>query len=239
MKKYVGLIILVLLLSACARSAESPAAKDPLSIAELYMQAEMDNDIDTISTLLSRDVVFCQEPAGVRVQGKQAVVSLIKESMTCNHSHSIIGQPVVDGESVSAVAEVRGDDFEIMGLDHITSTYTFRINDGRIYSISSVVDNGDWARVEKYSSGGLGINIEFVEQGIYIKGFAQESPAREAGMQEGDIITCISGIGCDTMEKWETILRLRGTEGSKVCLTVVRKGLDKPMEIEVTRSRLT
>lgn len=239
MKKYVGLIILVLLLSACIQSAELPASKDPLSVAELYIQAVMDDDIDTISTLLSRDVVFCQKPADIRVQGKQAVVSLFKESITCHHSHFVIGQPEVNGENVTAIAEVRGDDFEIMGLDHITSTYTFRINDGRIYSISVIVDSEDWSKVEQYRSGGLGINIEFVEQGVYIKGFAPESPARDAGMQEGDIITCISGIGCDTMEKWETILRLRGTEGSKVCLTVVRKGLDKHLEIEVIRSRLT
>lgn len=238
MKKFIGLVILILLLSACTKSTELLASKDPLSVAELYMQAAMDNDIDTISGLLSRDVVFCQEPAGIRVQGKQAVVSLLIESMTCNHGHSLIGQPEVDGENVTAVAEVRGDDLEIMGLDYITSTYTFRINDGRVYSISCVVDSEDWANIEKYSSGGLGINIEFVEQGIYIKGFMQASPAREAGIQVGDVITCIGGMSCDTMEKWEAILRIRGPAGSTVNLTIIREGLDEPMEIEVTRDRL-
>jgi hypothetical protein len=238
MKKYVGLLILILLLSACTRSTELPASKDSLSIAVLYIQAVMENNIDIISGLLSRDVVFCQEPAGIRVQGKQALVSLIEQSMTCNHSYSLIRQPEVDDDNVTAVAVMRGDDFEIMGLDHVTATYTFRINNSRIYAISSIVDNEDWKKVERYSGGSLGINIEFVEQGVYIKGFAPDSPAKKAGMQEGDVITYIGGISCTTMERWEIILRAKGPAGSKVCLTVLRKGLDEPMEIEVIRSTL-
>jgi hypothetical protein len=237
MKKYVGLLILILLLSACTRSTELPASKDPLSIAGLYIQAVMENNIDIITGLLSRDVVFCQEPAGIRVQGKQAVVSLIEQSMTCNHSYSFIRQPEVDDDdNVTAVAVMCGDDFEIMGLDHMTATYTFRINNGRIHAISSIVDNEDWKKVERYSGGGLGINIEFVEQGVYIKGFAPDSPAKKAGMQEGDVITYIGGISCTNMERWEIILRAKGPAGSKVCLTVLREGLDEPMEIDVIRS---
>jgi C-terminal processing protease CtpA/Prc len=163
---------------------------------------------------------------------------MLEQDIVCGHKHAVIGRPEVDGDRVTIRAEVSGDDFKIIGIDNITATYEITVSEDKIDSISVKMDSEDWEEVEEKTSGGLGINIEFVKQGIRIKGFAEKSPAKEAGMQSGDIICGIEGISCDTMDNWEIVYRLRGPVGSKVNLTVIREGVDELIDIVVTRIKL-
>jgi hypothetical protein len=212
--------------------------EDPLSIAKLCVSAENKEDINTIKDLLAGDILYEQKPPGIQIKGKEQVITMLEQDITCGHKRSIIGQPEVDGDRVTIRAEVSGDDFEILGIDHITATYKLTVHEGMVDSIIVLVDEDDWALVEEKTGGGLGVNIEFVKQGIRIKGFADQSPAEEAGMQLGDIISGIEGISCDTMESWEMVYRLRGPVGSKVNLTVIRENVDETMDIVVTRIKL-
>jgi len=141
----------------------------------------------------------------------------------------------VDGDKVACSAKVSGDGFRIIGIEHINVSYELRIRDGKIYSIMAVPSSEDWARVMELTSGLVGIKIAVVEQGIRVEKFAENSPAEEAGIKVGDVITAVNGISYSEMREGEIILRIKGPVGSEVLLTIIREGMTAPIDIEVTR----
>jgi len=136
-------------------------------------------------------------------------------------------------------AKVSGDDFRIIGIEHINVSYEFLIRDGKIYSILIVPSSEDWAKIVELTSGGIGIKLAFVERGIKVEKFAGNSPAEEAGVRLGDVITAVDGISYSKMREGEIILRITGPVGSKVLLTIIREGMTDPIDIEVTRVDLS
>jgi len=61
------------------------------------------------------------------------------------------------------------------------------------------------------------------------------SPAAEAGLHPGDVITKIDGIVTKDMVLADAVMRLRGQPGSAVVLTVLRDEEPQPLELKVTR----
>lgn len=70
--------------------------------------------------------------------------------------------------------------------------------------------------------GGIGIMFSGEDQGIRVIRFTADSPAREAGMVQGDLITAIDGVpfGRDPLVNW--VVTLRGLVGTPVVLEVTR-----------------
>jgi len=236
-KVLVSLLVIVLFLTSCTQVADTPTPTKPEAIAKAFLQASDNNDIDVGLSLLSDDVVFRQEPLGIRVEGKAQLEAGLRENMAWHHQHTFTSPFRVDGEKVTCSAEVSGDDFRIIGIEQINISYEFLICDGKIYSIMAVPSSEDWAKIVELTNGRIGVTIEFVEQGIKVKEFAQDSPAEEAGIELGDVITAVDGVSFSEMREGEIILRIHGPAGSKVLLTIIREGVGAPIDIEVTRVR--
>ena len=236
-KVLVSLLVIVLFLTSCTQVADTPASTEPEAIAEAFLQASSNGDIDTCLDLLSDDVLFRQDPPGVRIEGKAEFEAILRDNMAWYHQHSLTSPFSVDGDKVACSAKVSGDDFRIIGIEHINISYEFLICDGKIYSIMAVPNSEDWAKIAELTNGRIGVTIEFVEQGIKVKEFAQDSPAEEAGIELGDVITAVDGVSFPEMREGEIILRIHGPAGSKVLLTIIREGLPTPIDIEVTRVR--
>lgn len=84
--------------------------------------------------------------------------------------------------------------------------------------------------------GGLGITISQKNDAIMVINAIEDTPAWKAGIQGGDIIAMIdkeptTGLTIDAAAK-----KMRGTPGTKVHLTIVRKGVEKPLEITLKRA---
>jgi len=236
MKKVLALLLAMpLLLVGCASATETPTSTEPEAIAEAFLQASSNGDIDTCLGLLSDDVIFRQEPPGIRIEGKAEFEAILRDNMAWHHQHSLTSPISVDGDKVACSAKVSGDDFRIIGIEHINVSYEFLICDGKIYSIMAVPSSEDWTKIVELTNGRIGVKIEFVEQGIKVKEFAQDSPAEEAGVRLGDVITTVDSISYSKMREGEIILRIHGPVGSKVLLTIIRKGMTDPIDIEVTR----
>jgi len=235
----ISLLVIVLLLTSCTRVADTPASTEPEAIAEAFLQASSRNDIDTGLSLLSDDVIFCQEPPGISVEGKTEVEAGLRKDTAWHHQHSLTSPFSVDGDKVSCSAKISGDDFRIIGMEHINVSYEFLIRDGKIHSILIKPNSEDWAKVVELTNGRIGVKIEFVEQGIKVKEFAQDSPAKGAGIELGDVITAVDGVSFSEMREGEIILRIQGPVGSKVLLTIIREGVPTPIDIEVTRVDLS
>lgn len=86
-----------------------------------------------------------------------------------------------------------------------------------------------------------GIGIEIVEKDGYptVVSPIADSPAEKAGLKPSDILLEVDGQKTNEISFDETIDRIRGKEGTKVTLKVLRAGASDPVVIEVTRAVIT
>lgn len=70
-----------------------------------------------------------------------------------------------------------------------------------------------------------------------VKPFAG-SPAQKAGILPGDIVYKIDGKEVTGQDLSEVVSRMKGEEGTKVKITIVRKGKSEPMEFTIKRKQI-
>jgi carboxyl-terminal processing protease len=83
--------------------------------------------------------------------------------------------------------------------------------------------------------GGLGITIGIKDNLLTIIAPLEDTPASKAGIKAGDIIVKINDITTSGITLEEAVKKMRGDPGTKVTLTIFRKGQDKPFDIVLTR----
>ncbi|WP_448503025.1 S41 family peptidase [Sphingomonas sp.] len=103
---------------------------------------------------------------------------------------------------------------------------------------SAYVDEGDFENLRIQTEGnygGLGLTVTQEDGAVKVIAPTADTPAARAGMKPGDYITHIDGklIFGETLDA--AVATMRGPPGSKVTLTVVRPGRDKPMELTMVR----
>lgn len=84
--------------------------------------------------------------------------------------------------------------------------------------------------------GGLGIEVGMEEGLVKVISPIEDTPAYHAGIKSGDLIiklddTLVKGLALN-----DAVKRMRGKPGSKITLTVIRKGEPKPLVISVVRA---
>ncbi|MFN7065092.1 MAG: S41 family peptidase [Aquificaceae bacterium] len=84
--------------------------------------------------------------------------------------------------------------------------------------------------------GGVGIEIGMERGRPIVISPIEGTPAFRAGVRSGDIILEIDGEDTSNMSLMDVVKRIRGKPGTKVNLTIMRKGLDKPIRLELERS---
>ncbi len=85
---------------------------------------------------------------------------------------------------------------------------------------------------------GLGIQIQKQGENIVVISPIEGGPAWRLGILPGDIISRINGESAVPLSSYEAMQRLRGDKGTQVTITVVRDGLDKPLELTITREEI-
>lgn len=70
---------------------------------------------------------------------------------------------------------------------------------------------------------GIGVSIQYTDEGIRIVEVLRGGSALEAGLQAGDVIVAVDGVSCAPASESHRAL-LMGEEGSLVTLTVLRRG---------------
>lgn len=98
-----------------------------------------------------------------------------------------------------------------------------------------IPDYGKFRTQNRGNYGGLGMLIGIREDMLTVVSPFKGSPAAEAGMQTGDVISHIEGESTAVMTLDEAVDQLRGEPGTPVSITVVRKGDNLPVEVTVTR----
>lgn len=103
---------------------------------------------------------------------------------------------------------------------------------------SGYVDAGDFENLRIQTEGnygGLGLTVSLEDGAVKVIAPQEDSPAWRAGVKTGDYITHINGklIYGGTLD--EAVAQMRGKPGSKLNITLVRPGRDKPMELTLVR----
>lgn len=83
--------------------------------------------------------------------------------------------------------------------------------------------------------GGLGIQVGMEDGFVKVISPIDDTPAYKAGIEAGDLIIRLDDKSVKGMSLNDAVNLMRGKPGSKIELTIVRKGLEKPLVIVVTR----
>ncbi|UCD34248.1 MAG: S41 family peptidase [Nitrospiraceae bacterium] len=83
--------------------------------------------------------------------------------------------------------------------------------------------------------GGLGIQIGIKDNMLTIIAPIEDTPADKAGVQAGDKIIKIDGESTKDISLVDAVARLRGPKGTSVTITIMREGLEEPMDIAIVR----
>jgi len=84
--------------------------------------------------------------------------------------------------------------------------------------------------------GGLGIEVS--QEGGYIKVISpiDDTPAARAGVRPGDLITHLNGNSVQGLSLQEAVEQMRGERGTSIRITIRREGVERPIELAITRA---
>jgi len=103
---------------------------------------------------------------------------------------------------------------------------------------SSYVDALDFENLKIQTEGnygGLGLVVTMEDGAVKVVSPTEDTPAYRAGIKSGDYITHIDGKLIYGGSLDEAIEQMRGAPGTKIGLTLVRPGQDKPINVTLTR----
>lgn len=88
------------------------------------------------------------------------------------------------------------------------------------------------------SYGGLGLTVSMEDGTVKVIAAQEDTPADRIGIKSGDYITHLDGklLFGGTLD--EAVSSMRGKAGTKIALTLVRLGRDKPIEVAITREMI-
>ncbi len=83
--------------------------------------------------------------------------------------------------------------------------------------------------------GGLGIEVTMEKGVVKVVAPIDGTPAARAGIQAGDLITHLDDESIMGLTLSQAVDKMRGRVKSPILLTIVRKGMDEPLEIRIVR----
>ena len=87
--------------------------------------------------------------------------------------------------------------------------------------------------------GGLGIEVTMEDGFVKVVAPMDGTPADDAGIEAGDLITHIDGESVSGLTLDEAVDQMRGPEGSEIVVTVIREGEADPFDVSIIRDRIT
>src|SRR2546421_2312019 len=162
---------------------------------------------------------------------------------------------VFDGARAQAAAADTYRQLSLFGdvFERVRADYVEKPDDSKL--IESAI-NGMLAGLDPHSSymdaksfrdmqvqtrgefGGLGIEVTMEDGLIKVVAPIDDTPASKAGIQANDIITKLDEEQVQALTLNQAVEKMRGPENTKIKLTIMRKGQDKPVEVTLTRERI-
>jgi carboxyl-terminal processing protease len=166
----------------------------------------------------------------------------------------VVSQPKVGlmGMSAKAAAADTYRQLNLFGdvFERVRADYVEKPDDSKL--VESAI-NGMLAGLDPHSSymdpksfrdmqvqtrgefGGLGIEVTMEDGLVKVVTPIDETPAAKAGIMANDVITHLDGDAVQGLTLNQAVEKMRGPVNTKIKLTVMRKGADKPLELSITR----
>jgi carboxyl-terminal processing protease len=168
---------------------------------------------------------------------------------------------VTDGDAPAADADTATDpeelysDLNLFGevLDRIRAEYVDQPNEkeliraainGMLTSLdphSGYLAPKDYSDMQEDTSGtfgGLGIEVTMEDNVLKVVSPIDDTPAARAGVLPNDFIVQIDGKDISGLSLDDAVAKMRGPIGTKIKITVMREGNDKPLDFELTRDTI-
>ena len=138
-----------------------------------------------------------------------------------------------------------GDVFERVRADYVEKPDDTKLIQNAINGMlsgldphSSYMDPNGFREMQvetKGEFGGLGIEVTMEDGLIKVVAPIDDTPAARAGILAGDVITKLDDEAVQGLTLTQAVSKMRGAVNSKIKLTIVRKGQDKPIEVTLNR----
>jgi carboxyl-terminal processing protease len=86
--------------------------------------------------------------------------------------------------------------------------------------------------------GGLGIEVGMEDGFVLVISPIEDTPAYKAGLKSGDLIMKLDSTAVKGLTLNEAVKLMRGKPGSTITLQVLRKGVNAPFDLKVTRAQI-
>jgi carboxyl-terminal processing protease len=86
--------------------------------------------------------------------------------------------------------------------------------------------------------GGLGIEVGMKDGFVHVITPLDDTPAQEAGIKAGDLITKLGDTPIQGMSLSEAVKLMRGKIGEPIRITIMREGVEAPFEVELVRAAI-
>jgi len=134
--------------------------------------------------------------------------------------------------------------------DHVRNGYVDEIDDAKLleYAIkgmiseldphSAYLDKEAFADLQASTSGefgGIGLEVSLDEGFIKVVTPIDDSPSARAGIQAGDVVIRIDDKQVKGMDLNKAVNLMRGPKNSPIKITVMREGVDQPLDFDLLR----
>ncbi|MDZ4711666.1 MAG: S41 family peptidase [bacterium] len=85
---------------------------------------------------------------------------------------------------------------------------------------------------------GIGVEFDIVNDTLTIVSPISGGPSEKLGILAGDKIIKIDGVSSVKIARDDVPKKLKGPKGTKVNITIVRAGMNEPLEFEITRDKI-
>jgi len=106
---------------------------------------------------------------------------------------------------------------------------------------SSYLDRKDFEELRVGTTGefgGLGIVVGMEDGFVKVISPIDDTPAQRAGVQAGDLIIRLDDTPVKGLTLDQAVAIMRGKPGTRITLTIVREGEEKPLKITLTRAKI-
>src|SRR6476660_5573836 len=194
-----------------------------------------------------------RRPEGSRMMMRKT--SLLLLGAAAGVAVTLIATPpriVLDGARAQAAAadtyrqlSLFGDIFERVRADYVEKPDDSKLIESAITGMlagldphSSYMDSKSFRDIQVQTRGefgGLGIEVTMEDGLIKVVAPIDETPAAKAGIMANDIITHLDDEPVQGLTLNQAVEKMRGPVNTKIKLTIMRKGQDKPVEVSITR----
>ncbi len=157
-------------------------------------------------------------------------------------------QNVFSGDSIYEEVEKFKDVLSLADKYYVDNVDTQKLTDAAINGLLGQLDPHsvyipakDVRQISEDFRGsfdGVGIEYDVVNDTLLVVSPIAGGPSELVGIQAGDKIVAIDGKSAIGITRDEVQKKLRGPKGTKVSVTVVRAGVGKPLQFEITRGKI-